>query len=162
MSTLGASRRPSSTRTTGHVFAIGASLGVATSAIQYTSAEDVLRDADTAMYGAKETERGTMSSFDASMHEQAMHDLQLNAELRLALEDHQFEMFYQPIVNLITGRTDRFETLVRWNHPARGLVLPINSCPPHDRDHRGRHHASTGQCAAAHARHARGRVRTSH
>ena len=113
----------------GHVFAIGASLGVATSAIDYTSAEDVLRDADTAMYGAKETERGTMSFFDSSMHEQVVHDLQLNAELRRALDEHQFEMHYQPIVNLVTGRTDRFEALVRWRHPARGLVLPDQFLP---------------------------------
>ena len=113
----------------GHVFAIGASLGVATSAIDYTSAEDVLRDADTAMYGAKETERGTVSFFDASMHEQAMHDLQLNAELRRALEERQFEMHYQPIVNLVSGRTDRFEALVRWRHPVRGLVLPDQFLP---------------------------------
>ena len=113
----------------GHVFAIGASLGVATFAIDYTSAEDVLRDADTAMYGAKETERGTMSFFDSSMHEQVVHDLQLNAELRRALDEHQFEMHYQPIVNLVTGRTDRFEALVRWRHPARGLVLPDQFLP---------------------------------
>ena len=113
----------------GHEFAIGASLGVATSAVDYTCAEDVLRDADTAMYGAKETERGTVSFFNASMHEQAMHDLQLNAELRRALEQSQFEMHYQPIVNLVTGRTDRFEALVRWRHPTRGLILPDQFLP---------------------------------
>ena len=113
----------------GHVFAVGASLGVATSAIDYTTAEDVLRDADTAMYGAKAAERGTISVFDASMHEQAMNDLQLNAELRQALQEHQFEMHYQPIVNLLTGCTDRFEALVRWRHPVRGLVLPDHFLP---------------------------------
>ena len=113
----------------GHEFMIGASLGVATSALGYTSAEDVLRDADTAMYRAKETQRGTLSFFDAAMHSQATHELQLNIELRRAVEDGQFEMRYQPIVNLITGHIDRFEALVRWRHPERGLLLPDEFLP---------------------------------
>ena len=113
----------------GRSVAIGASLGVATSAIVYTSAEDVLRDADTAMYRAKEMAGGAMSFFDAAMHAQAMHELQLNAEIRRGLDERQFEMHYQPIVNLATGRTDRFEALVRWRHPARGLLLPNDFLP---------------------------------
>ncbi len=113
----------------GHEFAIGASLGIATSANGYVSAEDVLRDADTAMYRAKETERGTVSFFGAEMHARAMHELRLNADLRRAIELNQFEMHYQPIVNLATGRTDRFEALVRWRHPERGLVMPDEFLP---------------------------------
>jgi diguanylate cyclase (GGDEF)-like protein/PAS domain S-box-containing protein len=113
----------------GHEFTIGASLGVATSAIEYASAEDVLRDADTAMYHAKETEPGTASLFDAAMHARAVHQMQLSAEIRRALDQGQFEMHYQPIVDLVTGRADRFEALVRWRHPERGLILPGEFLP---------------------------------
>jgi len=108
----------------GQEFTIGASLGVATSAIDYASAEDVLRDADTAMYHAKETEPGSASIFDAAMRARAVHQMLLSAEIRRALEQGQFEMHYQPIVDLVTGRADRFEALVRWRHPERGLILP--------------------------------------
>ena len=113
----------------GHEFAIQASLGVATSAIAYACAEDVLRDADTAMYHAKETERGTVSFFDAAMHAHAVHQLRLHAEIRRGLEEKQFEVYYQPIVNLSSGRTDRFEALVRWRHPERGMLLPDEFLP---------------------------------
>ncbi len=112
-----------------HEFTIGASLGVATTAVEYASAEDVLRDADTAMYHAKDTERGTVSFFDAAMHALAVRELGLNAEIRRGLEEHQFEMRYQPIVDLVTGRADRFEALVRWRHPERGLLLPEEFLP---------------------------------
>jgi diguanylate cyclase (GGDEF)-like protein/PAS domain S-box-containing protein len=108
----------------GHELSIQASLGIATSAIDYASADDVLRDADTAMYHAKGTERGTVSFFDTAMHARAVHQQTLHTELRRALKEHQFEMHYQPIVTLATGRTDRFEALVRWRHPERGLLLP--------------------------------------
>jgi len=113
----------------GHKFTIGASLGVATSAIEYASAEDVLRDADAAMYHAKETQKGTVSFFDATMHARALHQTRLGAEIRSALKENQFEVHYQPIVNLATGHTDRFEALVRWRHPERGLLLPEEFLP---------------------------------
>jgi diguanylate cyclase (GGDEF)-like protein/PAS domain S-box-containing protein len=113
----------------GHEFAIGASLGVATSAIEYASAEDVLRDADTPMYHSKEIHRGTVSVFDAKMHARAMHQLRLGTEVRWALQEDQFEVHYQPIVNFATGRADRFEALVRWRHPERGLLLPDEFLP---------------------------------
>ena len=113
----------------GHEFSIGASLGVATSAIAYRSAEDVLRDADTAMYHAKSSEPGSVSFFDAAMHARAVGELRLQAEIRHALDEHQFEVHYQPIVDLTTGRTDRFEALVRWNHPERGMLPPDEFLP---------------------------------
>ena len=113
----------------GHELSIRASLGVATSAIEYSCAEDVLRDADIAMYRAKETERGTVAFFDAAMHAHAVHQQSLHTELRRALDEYQFEVYYQPIVNLASGRTDRFEALVRWRHPARGLLLPDEFLP---------------------------------
>ena len=102
---------------------------MATSAVEYDSAEDVLRDADTAMYHAKETERGTVSFFDSSMHTHAVDKLYLSADIRRALDEQQFEVHYQPIVNLVTGRADRFEALVRWRHPERGLLLPGEFLP---------------------------------
>lgn len=113
----------------GHDFTIGASVGVATSAVSYASAEDVLRDADTAMYRAKESQPGTVSFFDSEMHALVVRELRLNAELRRALDEQQFELRYQPIVNLVTGHADRFEALVRWRHPERGLVMPDEFLP---------------------------------
>lgn len=108
----------------GHEVSIRASLGIATSAIEYASADDVLRDADRAMYHAKATERRTVSVFDTAMHARAVSQQNLQTELRRALREKQFEVRYQPIVNLASGRTDRFEALVRWRHPDRGLLLP--------------------------------------
>jgi diguanylate cyclase (GGDEF)-like protein len=113
----------------GHQIATQASMGIATSAIEYTSAEDVLRDADTAMYRAKSAEPGTAAFFDAAMHASALHQQLLHAEIRRALQENQFEVHYQPIVNLASGRADRFEALVRWRHPERGLVLPAEFLP---------------------------------
>ncbi|MGV8964906.1 MAG: EAL domain-containing protein [Cellulomonas sp.] len=113
----------------GHELTIRASIGIATSTIAYTSAEDVLRDADTAMYRAKTAEPGTIAIFDTVMHKQAIQLQELHDEIQVALDDRQFEVYYQPIVNLATGRTDRFEALVRWNHPTRGLVMPDEFIP---------------------------------
>ncbi|HEY5181147.1 MAG TPA: EAL domain-containing protein [Dermatophilaceae bacterium] len=108
----------------GHEISTRASLGIATSAIGYASAEDVLHDADTAMYRAKSAEPGTLAFFDAAMHANALHKQSMHAEIHRALQENQFEVHYQPIVNLASCRTDRFEALVRWRHPERGLVLP--------------------------------------
>jgi len=81
------------------------------------------------MYRAKETGRGTVAFFDAAMHAHAVHQQRLHTELRRALEEHEFEVQYQPIVDLDSGRTDRFEALVRWHHPERGLLLPEEFLP---------------------------------
>jgi len=113
----------------GHEIVMRASIGIATSGLEYTSAEDVLRDADTAMYGAKSAEPGTAAFFDASMRAIALHRESLDRELHEGLQEHQFEVHYQPIVNLADGRTDRFEALVRWRHPERGLLLPDEFLP---------------------------------
>ena len=108
----------------GQDFVVGASLGITTSDVEYANAEDILRDADTAMYHAKEANRGTVSIFDTAMHANALHKLRAGANLRRALDENQFEVHYQPIVDLTTGRTDRFEALVRWRNPEHGLELP--------------------------------------
>jgi len=67
--------------------------------------------------------------FDAAMHASALHQQSLRAEIHRALQENQFEVHYQPIVNLASGRADRFEALVRWRHPERGLVLPEEFLP---------------------------------
>jgi diguanylate cyclase (GGDEF)-like protein/PAS domain S-box-containing protein len=90
----------------------------------YESAEDLLRDADAAMYRAKSLGKDRYELFDRSMHEAAVQRLRLEAELRQALEQGQFRLFYQPIVSLDTAETVGFEALIRWEHPQRGLVAP--------------------------------------
>ena len=110
----------------GHEIVTRASIGIASSAVEYTSAEEVLRDADAAMYRAKATEPGTVAFFDAPMHESALRRAALAEEVLRGLQEHQFEVHYQPIVNLDTGRTDRFEALVRWRHPERGFIEPAD------------------------------------
>jgi diguanylate cyclase (GGDEF)-like protein len=106
-----------------------ASIGIATSSVAYSSAEDVLRDADVAMYRAKSEGPGAVAFFDEAMRAQAIRLRQLHADIAHALDEHQFEVFYQPIVDLASGRADRFEALVRWHHPQRGLVMPGEFLP---------------------------------
>jgi diguanylate cyclase (GGDEF)-like protein/PAS domain S-box-containing protein len=108
---------------------VTASIGIAVSETGYTSAEDVLRDADIAMYQAKEGERGTACLFDPGMHERALERLRTRSALTAALEDHQFVVHYQPIVDLDGGELTRFEALVRWDHPEQGLLLPKDFLP---------------------------------
>ncbi len=108
----------------GHEIETRASIGIASSAVGYTSAEDVLRDADAAMYRAKAAEPGSVAYFDAPMHDSARRRAALAREVLKGLQSKEFEVHYQPIVNLATGRADRFESLVRWNHPERGLIEP--------------------------------------
>ncbi len=113
----------------GHEITIQASMGIATGSSECASAEDILRDADTAMYHAKALGWGTVTFFDADMHAHVVRQQRLQSQLYRALEDRQFEVYYQPIVDLGTGRADRFEALVRWNHPERGLLLPGEFLP---------------------------------
>ena len=109
--------------------AVRASIGIATSNVGHESAEDVLRDADAAMYHAKSREPGAVAFFDEAMRAHVVRHQDLHAQVRRALDEHQFEVFYQPIVNLASHRTDRFEALVRWHHPERGVVLPAEFLP---------------------------------
>src|SRR5690606_37442013 len=112
-----------------HDVTVTASVGIATSESGYVSAEDVLRDADTAMYQSKETQRGTATVFDQRMHERASRRLRSRSELRAALDTRQFVVHYQPIVRLDGGTLDAFEALVRWQHPERGLLMPGHFLP---------------------------------
>ncbi|WP_199424325.1 EAL domain-containing protein [Actinotalea solisilvae] len=108
----------------GHEVSVTASVGIATSETGYADPEDVLRDADIAMYDAKAAERGSASVFDPEMHARASGRLRARAELRSALADGQFVVHYQPIVALDGAGLAHFEALVRWQHPTRGLLLP--------------------------------------
>ena len=112
-----------------HEVSVSASVGIATSETGYSSAEDVLRDADIAMYHAKDAERGTASMFDPVMHTRATGRLQAQSELRTALLEEQFVVHYQPVVPLDGGNLTQLEALVRWDHPQRGILLPADFLP---------------------------------
>ncbi len=101
-----------------------ASIGVALSNAGYRTPEEILRDADTAMYRAKAAGRGCYQVFDQTMHRSVVALLKLETELRQAVEKNQFLMHYQPIVSLEDKRIVGFEGLVRWLHPEHGLVSP--------------------------------------
>ncbi len=105
------------------------SIGIALSSTGYDKPEDILRDADTAMYRAKENGKARYEVFDHGMHARAVSRLQLESDLRQAVEQKEFCVYYQPIVSLETGRLAGFEALVRWNHPRRGLVSPADFIP---------------------------------
>ena len=101
-----------------------ASAGLAFSTPRYSRAEEILRDADIAMYRAKKAGRSRTEVFDRTMHEQAVAALELETALRRAVERSEFELHYQPIVSLGDGRVVGFESLLRWRHPERGLLFP--------------------------------------
>jgi diguanylate cyclase (GGDEF)-like protein/PAS domain S-box-containing protein len=103
-----------------------ASIGVSLSTIDYITTEEILRDADTAMYRAKEQGKGRYEVFDKIMHAHAMSRLQLETELRQAWERGEFEVYYQPIVQLENRRLSGFEALLRWRHPERGIIPPTD------------------------------------
>jgi len=108
----------------GHEAATGASIGIALGGGNYETPEQVLRDADTAMYRAKAHGRGCYEVFDPEMHHQVSSLLRLETDLRHAVERKEFVIYYQPIVALDTGKLTGFEALVRWEHPQRGIVCP--------------------------------------
>ncbi|MEI8196219.1 MAG: PAS domain-containing protein, partial [Phycisphaerae bacterium] len=106
-----------------------ASIGIVTSDTLAVSADDVLRDADTAMYEAKLAGKGQYVVFDVSMRQRVQHRLNLENDLRNALDAGQLFLMYQPIVSLQNGQIESFEALVRWQHPARGLISPAEFIP---------------------------------
>lgn len=103
-------------------------IGIAYGSSKYIEAEDILRDADIAMYYAKDNNENHVI-FDQKMHIRAMTRLQLETDLRFAIERNEFELYYQPIIGLDTASLIGFEALVRWNHPQRGLVPPNEFIP---------------------------------
>lgn len=113
----------------GHEVYPTASIGIAISGPGYDRAEDLLRDADTAMYRAKELGRARNEIFNPSMHTQAVALLQLETDLRRAIERQELALHYQPIVSMETGRITGFEALVWWQHPKRGRISPEEFIP---------------------------------
>ncbi|MGH9947333.1 MAG: putative bifunctional diguanylate cyclase/phosphodiesterase, partial [Pyrinomonadaceae bacterium] len=106
----------------------GASVGIAFGNEKYSRAEEILRDADIAMYQAKDKQKPYVI-FDPEMHENAVRRMEIETDLRLAVERKEFELFYQPIVGMSDLSLCGFEALVRWNHPKRGLVSPADFIP---------------------------------
>ncbi|NUT32495.1 MAG: EAL domain-containing protein [Hamadaea sp.] len=108
---------------------VTASIGVTLSSGQPAEAEDLVRDADVAMYAAKSQIKGSHAVFDIAMRTRAVNRLRIETELRRAIECHEIETFFQPIVHMPTGRIYAFEALARWRHPSRGLVKPADFLP---------------------------------
>lgn len=113
----------------GHEVFTSASIGIASSTIGYECAEDLLRDADIAMYRAKALGKARYEVFDITMHARAVVLLQLETDLRRGIERGEFQLYYQPIVSLQNGEITGFEALTRWLHPQRGLVSPAEFIP---------------------------------
>ena len=108
---------------------IGIVLWQAQQAGHTTTAEDMLRNADTAMYEAKRAGRGRCVLFDDSMHERVVRALAVESDLRVALKDEQLFVVYQPVVDLASQALVGVEALVRWHHPERGLISPMDFIP---------------------------------
>ncbi len=108
----------------GHAVYTSASIGIAVSDLRYQRPEDILRDADLAMYRAKSEGNARYALFDTNMHEQALAQHRLETDLRRALERSEFVVYYQPIVAMDNGRVSGFEALLRWQQLDRGLVNP--------------------------------------
>lgn len=113
----------------GHKVNVGVSIGIVLSEKHYTGPEQLLRDADTAMYRAKSKQRGSYEVFDPSMHTQVMMQLQMENHLRNALESQELVVYYQPIICLKTYQVHGFEALVRWQSPRKGLIMPSDFLP---------------------------------
>jgi diguanylate cyclase (GGDEF)-like protein/PAS domain S-box-containing protein len=105
------------------------SVGIAVSDGEYERSEDILRDADIAMYRAKARQQGGCVVYDSTMKEATIEFLELRNDLRHALDRDEFCLFYQPIIDLETGAIVCLEALIRWNHPTRGLVPPVSFIP---------------------------------
>lgn len=108
---------------------INTSIGIALSSPDYTHPYEILRDADIAMYQSKKQGKGACTLFNQQMHEQAVKRLQMEIELRQAIEQQEFIAHYQPIFSLTTGKLIGFEALIRWQHSQKGLISPAEFIP---------------------------------
>ncbi len=106
-----------------------ASIGVCISDSKYENSGDMIRDADIAMYRAKESGKGRIDIFNASMHDYAMESMRIENDLQSALDKRQLEVYYQPVVHLESNRIRGFEALLRWHHPELGNIPPDRFIP---------------------------------
>jgi diguanylate cyclase (GGDEF)-like protein/PAS domain S-box-containing protein len=113
----------------GHEVFTTVSIGIAPSTTGYERPDDILRDADTAMYRAKSLGKSRHEVFNPAMHTNAVNLLHLETDLRRALERQEFAVHYQPIVSLETGRVEGFEALLRWRHARHGMISPAEFIP---------------------------------
>ena len=113
----------------GHPQTISLSLGAAVAPHDGQDCETLLRNAETAMYQAKQDGRQTWRFFDSTMNQQALARLQLLNDLRQAIAQHQLQLYYQPQIDLASGRLSGVEALVRWQHPVRGMISPAEFIP---------------------------------
>jgi diguanylate cyclase (GGDEF)-like protein len=113
----------------GHEINVGASIGIAVAPTDGDSADQLLKHADLALYDAKMGGRRTYRFFEPEMNARVQARRNLELDLRGALARGEFELYYQPVVNIATRQVSGFEALIRWNHPARGLILPGEFIP---------------------------------
>jgi diguanylate cyclase (GGDEF)-like protein len=113
----------------GHQVVIGVSIGIAIAPTDATDADQLLKSADMALYRAKTDGRGSYRFFEAEMDRLLQARRALELDLRKALVKGEFELYYQPLVNLEKEEISGFEALIRWNHPVRGLVAPLDFIP---------------------------------
>jgi predicted signal transduction protein with EAL and GGDEF domain len=113
----------------GHQIAVGISIGVALAPGDGAAAETLLRNADIALYLAKTEGRGTVRFFEPEMDAHIQLRRSLELDLRDAIVRNEFELYYQPLVNVASGNVTGFEALLRWHHPVRGLVSPADFIP---------------------------------
>jgi len=109
--------------------ATNGSIGIAVYTAEYKKPEELVRDADTAMYHAKGLGRARYAVFDPSMHVNALRQLELDTDLRTAVKENQLLVYFQPIISLKTGKIASFETLLRWPHPKQGFISPAEFIP---------------------------------
>ena len=113
----------------GHELYVTASIGIVMSVAGYTHPEEILRDADIAMYKAKSSGKARFEIFDIKMRSHAFSCLEMEQDLRSALENREFQLYYQPIMSMESNQLVSFEALIRWIHPTRGLLLPGEFLP---------------------------------
>jgi diguanylate cyclase (GGDEF)-like protein len=113
----------------GHEVFTTTSIGIALSSTGYDHPENMLRDADTAMYRAKAQGKACYEVFDKGMHTHAVYVLQMENDLRRAIDRDELRVYYQPIVALENGQLAGFEALIRWQHPERGFINPADFIP---------------------------------
>jgi len=113
----------------GHEVYSSASIGILHASQKHLSSEDVMRDADTAMYQAKRAGKARHEIFDEKMHSAAKEILRLETDLRRAVEREEIDVYYQPIYTLATGEIECFESLARWHHPELGEIPPNKFIP---------------------------------